>query len=119
MLAPRETLPALSLLRHTNLTRRIDPRHLGTSEIIHQQKSTNSEFQNSDFFEEYPLRVDFRETIPAYLNFGHQHICFLYPKKLSYSSRNAYIKKIRVRELKANSSSQKPQKHIKTNEFVW
>ena len=45
------------------------------------------------------LSRDFRETIPAYLNFAAAHIFFLYPKKLSYSSRNAYIKKIRVREL--------------------
>ena len=43
--------------------------------------------------------TEFPETIPAYLNFGHRHIFFLYPKKLSYSSRNAYIKKIRVRLL--------------------
>ena len=42
---------------------------------------------------------DFRETIPVCFNFGYRHIIFLYPKKLSYSSRNAYIKKIRVREL--------------------
>ena len=42
---------------------------------------------------------DFPETIRAYLNFGYRHMFFLYPKKLSYSSRNAYIKKIRVREL--------------------
>ena len=42
---------------------------------------------------------DFPETIPAYLNFAAAHIFFLYPKKLSYSSRNAYIKKIRVRLL--------------------
>ena len=41
---------------------------------------------------------DFRETIPVCFNFGHQHIFFLYPKKLSHSSRNAYIKNIRVRE---------------------
>ena len=47
MLAPRERLPALSSLRHTNLTRRIDPRHPGTSEILHPQKNMNSEFQNS------------------------------------------------------------------------
>ena len=45
------------------------------------------------------LRGDFFETIPVYLNFAAAHIFFLYPKKLSYSSRNAYIKKIRVREL--------------------
>ena len=36
--------------------------------------------------------MDFCETIPAYLNFAAAHIFFLYPKKLSYSSRNAYIK---------------------------
>ena len=42
---------------------------------------------------------DFRETIPVCFNFGHRHVFFLYPKKLSYSSSNAYIKKIRVREL--------------------
>ena len=65
MLAPRERLPALSSLRHTNLTRRINPRHPGTSEILHPQKNINSEFQISEFFEEYPLKVDFRETIPA------------------------------------------------------
>ena len=47
MLAPREKLPALSSLRHTNLTRRIDPRHPGTSEILHLQKNMNSEFQIS------------------------------------------------------------------------
>ena len=43
--------------------------------------------------------TEFPETIPADLNFGHRHMFFLYPKKLSYSSRNAYMKKIRVREL--------------------
>ena len=52
--------------------------------------------KNNDFPKNIP---DFPETIPAYLNFGHRHIFFLYPKKLSYSSRNAYVKKIRVREL--------------------
>ena len=46
----------------------------------------------------------FLETIPACLNFGYRHIFFLYPKKLSYSSRNAYIKKIRVRLLGEASS---------------
>ena len=45
------------------------------------------------------VKGDFRETIPAYLNFAAAHICFLYPKKLSYSSRNAYIQKLRVRLL--------------------
>ena len=65
ILAPRERLLALSSLRHTNLTRRIDPRHPGTSEILHPQKNMNSEF----------------------------------PKKLSYSSRNAYIQKLRARLL--------------------
>ena len=47
---------------------------------------------------------DFPETIPAYLNFAAAHIFSLYPKKLSYSSRNAYIRKIRVRELGEASS---------------
>ena len=42
---------------------------------------------------------DFRETIPVCFNFGYRHILFLYPNELSYSSSNAYIKKIRVREL--------------------
>ena len=45
------------------------------------------------------LRDDLYETTPAYLNFAAAHMFFLYPKKLSYSSRNAYIKKIRAREL--------------------
>ena len=47
---------------------------------------------------------DFPETIPAYLNFATAHIFFIYPKKLSYSSRNAYLKKIRVQELGEASS---------------
>ena len=42
---------------------------------------------------------DVPETIPVYLNFAAAHMFFIYPKKLSYSSRNAYIKKIRVRLL--------------------
>ena len=33
------------------------------------------------------------------MNFAAAHMFFLYPKKLSYSSRKAYIKKIRVRLL--------------------
>ena len=54
---------------------------------------------------EFPENVsDFSETIPAYLNFAAAHMCSLYPKKLSYSSNNAYIKKIRVRELGEASS---------------
>ena len=52
--------------------------------------------KNNDFPKNIP---DFPETIPAYLNFATPHLVFLYPKKLSYSSRNAYIKKIKVREL--------------------
>ena len=47
---------------------------------------------------------DFPETIPAYFNFAAAHIIFVYPKKLSYSSRNSYIKKIRVRLLGETSS---------------
>ena len=57
--------------------------------------------KNNDFPKNVP---DFPETIPAYLNFATPHIFFLYPKKLSYSSRNAYIKKIRVRLLGEASS---------------
>ena len=52
--------------------------------------------ENNDFPKKIP---DFLETIPAYLNFAEFSHLFLYPKKLSYSSRNAYIKKIRAREL--------------------
>ena len=52
--------------------------------------------KNNDFPKNIP---DFPETIPAYLNFAAAHIFSLYPKKLSYSSRNAYIKKITVRLL--------------------
>ena len=33
------------------------------------------------------------------MNFAAAHMFFLYPKKLSYSSRNAYIEKIRARLL--------------------
>ena len=48
----------------------------------------------------FPKNIpEFPETIPAYLNFGYRHIFVLYPRKLSYSSRNAYIKKIRARRL--------------------
>ena len=54
-----------------------------------------------DFSKNIP---DFPETIPAYLNFAARHMFSLYPKKLSYSSRNAYIKKIRARELGEASS---------------
>ena len=39
------------------------------------------------------------ETIPAYLNFAEFYRFSFYPKKLSYSSSNAYIKKIRARLL--------------------
>ena len=47
---------------------------------------------------------NFLETIPAHLNFAGFLMFFSYPKKLSYSSSNAYIKKIRVRELGEASS---------------
>ena len=57
--------------------------------------------KKNDFPKSIP---DFPETIPAYLNFGYRHIFSRYPKKLSYSSRSAYIKKIRVRELGETSS---------------
>ena len=39
------------------------------------------------------------ENIPAYSNFAEFYRFSFYPKKLSYSSSNAYIKKIRAREL--------------------
>ena len=45
------------------------------------------------------VRGDVRKHIPAYLNFGTPHVFSLYPKKLSYSSRNAYIQKLRARQL--------------------
>ena len=57
--------------------------------------------RNNDFPKSIP---DFPETIPAYVNFATALIFFLYPKKLSYSSRNAYIKKMRVRLLGEASS---------------
>ena len=41
----------------------------------------------------------FLETIAAYSNFAEFYRFSFYPKKLSYSSSNAYIKKIRVRPL--------------------
>ena len=51
---------------------------------------------NNDFPKSVPK---FPETIPAYLNFATAHMFSLYPKKLSYSSMNAYRKKVRVRLL--------------------
>ena len=71
---------------------------------------------------DFPQKIpDFPETIPAYLNFGYRHIFFLYPKKLSYSSVNAYIKKIRVRELgKATRLLKNLKKCLQTYEFfLW
>ena len=56
----------------------------------------------NDFRKKYDFRKKrriFLETIPAYLNFAEFYRFSFYPKKLSYSSSNAYIKKIRVREL--------------------
>ena len=69
-----------------------------------RKKNVNSEFQNSDVFRGVPpypppqpqgwgvgymggrgVKGDFRETIPAYLNFAAAHIFFIYPRKLSYS----------------------------------
>ena len=42
---------------------------------------------------DFPKNIpDFPETIPAYLNFVAAQISFPYLKKLSYSSRSAYIK---------------------------
>ena len=60
------------------------------------------DLKSNDFRKKYDFpknMPDFPETIPASLNFGHRHIFFLYPKKLSYSSRNAYIQKLRLRLL--------------------
>ena len=77
--------------------------HAGTH--IRTQKSQFWTPNHQHFFEKSgPLDppealFDFPETIPAYLNFAAAHIFSLYPKKLSYSSRNAYIKKIRARRL--------------------
>ena len=52
--------------------------------------------------------------------FAATHIIFPYPKKLSYSSRNAYIKKIRVRLLGDASCLLKNFKtRLKTYEFFW
>ena len=63
--------------------------------------------------------TDFPETIPAYLNFATAHIFSLYPKKLSYSSRNAYIKKIRVHRLGEDDCLLgTTQKRLKTNELL-
>ena len=68
---------------------------------------------------DFPKKIHaFLETIPADLNFAAAHIFFVYPKKLSYSSRNAYIKKIRVRLLgEASSLLKNIKKRIKTNEL--
>ena len=64
------------------------------------------------------IEGDFRETIPACFNFAAAHIFSLYPKKLSYSSRNAYIKKIRVRELrKPTCLLTNLKKRLQTYEF--
>ena len=67
---------------------------------------------------DFPQNIsDFPETIPAYLNSGYQHIFFLYPRKLSYSSRNAYIRKARVRLLgDASCLLKNMKKRLKTYE---
>ena len=71
--------------------------------------------KNHDFPENIQ---DFPETIPAYLNFAARPMFSLYPKKLSYSSSNAYIKKIRVRELgDASCLLKELKKRLKTNEL--
>ena len=62
-------------------------------------KTSNFWFRGLEFSLEFRVWGDFRETIPVCFNFGYHQIFFLYPRKLSYSSSNAYIKKIRVREL--------------------
>ena len=69
------------------------------------------------FLEKLP---DFPETIFAYLNFAAAHIFFVYPKKLSYSSRNAYIKKIRVREHgKPTCLLKNQKKRLQTYKLFW
>ena len=61
---------------------------------------------------------DFLETIPAYLNFAEFLMFFSYPEQLSYSSSNAYIRKIRVWEPgKASCLLKHLKKRLKTNEF--
>ena len=42
---------------------------------------------------------DIPETVPASLNFAARHMFSFYPKKLNCSSRNTYIKTIRLPEL--------------------
>ena len=69
--------------------------HLRTPKSRFWNHKLNDFRKKHDFPKNIP---DFPETIPACFNFGYRHILFLYPKKLSYSSSNAYIKKIRVRE---------------------
>ena len=81
-------------VRHFRIIRKNDARFLNM--CVFSPKSSDFCKKNHDLPEQIP---DFPETIPAYLNFAAAHMFFLYPKKLSYSSRNAYIKKIRVREL--------------------
>ena len=73
--------------------------HLRTPKSKFWTPNHSNFIEKSDPLDPPEALFDFPETIPAYLNFGHRHIFFLYPKKLSYSSRNAYIKKIRVRLL--------------------
>ena len=56
----------------------------------------------NDFRKKYDFRKKmsiFLETIPGCLNFAEFYRFPFYPKKLSYSSSNAYIKKIGMREL--------------------
>ena len=74
--------------------------HLQTpNSLFWPPKTSNFGFRGLEFSLEFRVWGDFRETIPVCFNFGYRHIRFLYPKNLSYSSSNAYIKKIRVREL--------------------
>ena len=86
-------------VRHFRRFRKNDALFLKMS--VFSPKFNDFRKQNNGFPKEIP---GFPETIPAYLNFGTPHIFFVYPKKLSYSSRNAYIKKIRVRQLGEASS---------------
>ena len=65
--------------------------------------------KNNDFPEK--KIPGFPETILAYLNFAAAHMFSIYLKKLSYSSRKAYIKKIRVRPVQKPACLRKNLEH--------
>ena len=87
-------------VRHFRRIREHDARFLKMCVFLSPEFSDFRK-KNHDFPEKL---LDFPEPIPAYLNFAAAHIVFVYHKKLSCSSRNAYIKKISVRELGEASS---------------